>query len=816
MNAITRALLLALRRMRRHPLHATLIVGCLALGIGANSAIFSVVNALLLRPLPVERDEQLLFALGLRGDDDPYEASLLDYTTLRHEATSFSGVGVAQPRSFNLSEGTRPERVPAAAISASYLPVLGVAPRIGRGFSARDDRPGGDAVALIGHGLWQRRFDGDPAAVGQVLRLAGRSHTIVGVLPAGFDLPLGTEMWVPLALPIETLPVEEQDARDYLMVARLREGVSAQQAQSEARALTQRLERAFPERRNGWGLKLIPLRQQLIGDINGHIRPALLLLVGVVGLLLLLTCANVASLQLVRALERGHEIAVQVALGADRARVVAGLLAESLLLSFVGGAVGLLLAALATPPLMALSPVQANALADRLGDARLDLRVLAFTFVVSVLAGLLFGLLPALSTSLESHLVSRLREGGRRASGTRAAKRLFRLLTLSEIALATTLLVGSGLMVHSFRALASAELGFGSEQRLIVELYLAEDQYPDRARRVAFADALLERVRALPGVAAAGITSTIPLAVSTWDAAYAVEERQVVPQEVPLTAHRLVTPGYLETLGVRLRAGRLIQAQDQEGSQRVAVISRAFAEQAWPGQDPLGRRVGSRRQPPGGLWHTVVGVVDDVKEDRFNFRLDRPVWYLPFAQRDGDFPLNVFVRATNGAALELAPAVRAAVAQIDRNQPVSLVTTLGRHVDAFLGPQRFSALLSGSFALLGLVLAAVGVYGVTAYGLAQRTTEFGIRLALGAQPAGLQRLVLGESLRTALLGLAFGLLGGVAVGRTLASTLYQVRPADPLNLLLAAGLLLLATTLATLRPTRQVTRLDPNEALRHE
>jgi predicted permease len=815
-SAIIGAVRPALRRMRRHPLHAALSIACLGLGIGANSAIFSVVNALLLRPLPVERDERLTFTLGLRGDDDPYEASLLDYTALRTQAAAFSGVGAATPRSFNLSEGERPERVSAAAVTADYLATLGVRTVLGRGFTAQDDRPGGDGVALIGYGLWQRRFGGEPGVIGRALRLAGRSHTVVGVLPAGFDLPLATEIWVPLGLVPDALPAEEQDARDYLMVARLRDGVTLAQARAEVRTLARRLEQAYPERRTGWGLELIPLRQQLIGDINGHIRPALLLLLAVVGFLLLLTCANVASLQLVRALERGHEIAVQVALGAQRQRIVASLLGESLLLSIAGGALGLLLAALATPPLMALSPVQANALAGQLSDARLDLRVLGFTFVVSVVAGLLFGLAPALGTSLEGQLLTRLREGGRRAGGTRAGKRLFGLLTLGEIALAMTLLVGAGLVVHSFRLLASARLGFRADARLVVELHLSPDEYPDRARRVAFAETLLERVRALPGVASAGITTTIPLAVSSWDAAYAVEGQPVDPGAVPITAHRLASPGYLETLGVTPLAGRLIGPQDREGGQLVAVVTRAFAERAWPGRDPLGQRVGPRRQPPGGTWFTVVGVLEDVKEDRFNFRIDRPVWYLPLAQRDGDFPLNLVVHVPGGDALAVAASVRAAVAEIDRNQPVSRVTTLARHVDQFLGPQRFSALLSGLFAVLGLVLAAVGVYGVTAYGTAQRTTEFGIRMALGSPPARLVRLVLGEGLRVALAGLALGALGGVFVGRALARTLYQVRPADPFNLLLVGAVLLAATALATWLPARRLARLDPNLALRYE
>jgi predicted permease len=815
-GAIVAALRLALRRMRRHPLHAGVSIACLALGIGANSAIFSVVNALLLRPLPVERDERLAFTLGLRGDDDPYEASLLDYIALRTQATAFSGVGAATPRSFNLSEGERPERVSAAAVTADYLSTLGVRPVLGRGFTEQDDRPGGEGAALIGYGLWQRRFGGEPGVVGRALRLAGRSHTVVGVLPAGFDLPLATEVWVPLGLVPDTLPADEQDARDYLMVARLRDGATWAQAQTEARTLARRLEQSYPERRAGWGLKLIPLRQQLIGDINGHIRPALLLLLAVVGFLLLLTCANVASLQLVRALERGHEIAVQVALGAERRRIVSSLLGESLLLSLLGGGLGLLLAALATPPLMALSPVQANALAGQLSDARLDLRVLAFTCGVSVAAGLLFGLAPALGTSLEQQLLTRLREGGRRASGTRASKRLFGLLTLGEIALAMTLLVGAGLVVHSFRHLASARLGFRADERLVVELHLAPDEYPDRALRVAFAEALLERVRALPGVASAGVTTTIPLAVSSWDAAYAVEGQALDPGEVPLTAHRLVSPGYLETLGVRPLAGRLIEARDREGGQLVAVVTRSFAERAWPGRDALGQRVGPRRQPPGGAWFTVVGVLDDVKEDRFNFRIDRPVWYLPLAQREGEFPLNLVVHASGGDALALAPAVRAALHEIDRNQPISRVTTLARHVDQFLGPQRFSALLSGLFAVLGLVLAAVGVYGVTAYGMAQRTTEFGIRMALGAPPGGLVRLVLGEGARVALLGLGLGALGGVLVGRALHGTLYQVRPADPFNLAAVGAVLMGVMALATWLPARRVARLDPNLALRHE
>jgi putative ABC transport system permease protein len=760
--------------------------------------------------------DRLAFSLDMRGENDPFESSLLTYLTLKEQGKAFESAGIAQRRSFNLTGGDRPERVEGAGLTVDYLPTLGVKPILGRGFTPEDCREGATPVTLIGYSLWQRRFAGDPRLVGKPLQLENQVYTVVGILPPQFDLPLGTELWVPIARDIKALPFTTLAAHSFLLVTRIREGVSLEEANTEARALAKRLEQAYPEDRRGWGIKLIPLRQQLLGDINGHIQPALYLVVSIVGLLLLITCANVASLLLVRSLERSHEVAVQTALGATRPRLVTQLLTESVLLALVGGIAGVLIAAWTTPVLMSMTPVYAPALKNVFFDAGINTRVLLFALGVSVLTGVLFGLVPATRTALPGSMLLHLR-GGRRTSGGTASRRLLAALVVAEITVAVVLLFSATLMVRSFQRLNNASLGFETENRLLMDIYLQRDKYTEPQQRRAFVQQVIEQVKQIPGVVSAGITTNVPLALASFDSSWFAEGTEVIDvTEEPITANRVVSPEYLQTLGVQLVQGRLLSERDRENTPFVVVISEELAKRAWPGQDPLGKRLKSSFPPnPEDPWFTVVGVVRDAKEDRFNFRNDRPVWYLSYQQVAPMLPLSLMVHTQNDPE-ELADKVRQAVWAVDRNQAVTNVTTLDRHISGFLGPQRFSAVLIGAFAFLGLVLAMIGLYGMLSYSVKQSVPEIGIRMALGAQGRDLLRMVLSRGLRLAVIGVAAGLALGLVVGRLVSGVLFQVDPRDPLPLVGIALALLAVALAATYVPARRTSRIDPIVALKYE
>lgn len=807
----------ALRRIRRNPLYAAVLIACLALGIGANTAIFSVVNSLLLQPLPVPDVEKVVFTLDLREEDDPFEASVLDFLAFREEGSTFSSVGLARRRSFDLRTDTEPVRVEGARITFDYLQTLEVDPLHGRPISAEDDRPNAPPVALIGHGLWQRQFGGDLAALGQTLQLNDRAPTIIGIMPPGFDLPVGTELWVPLAANFEAASLAAKDAHDYHVIARLRDGVDLEQANATARGISERFAAEYPDLRSGWSIRLISLRQQLMGDVRGEVEPTLRLVLGVVAFLLLIACANVASLLLVRSLERTREVALRLALGAKRAQLATQLLVEAVILSLLGGCAGLLVALALTRPLMALNPVNAYALRGIFYDVPLDAKVLTFTLGVSLLTGILFGLVPALRVTRQVDLVPELREGGGGASGSRRSGRLLDAIVVAEIAVAATLLVGAGLLGRSFQRLQDVPLGFEPQNVLIADLYLTQEKFRQPGRRPAFVEELLTRVRVLPGVESAGVTTNVPLAQEPQDLSYTVEGAP--PPEanrVPIGSHRVVTPGYLEAMGMTLLQGRLIEAQDHLGSVRVMVVSEALAREAFGETDPIGRRIRlalppSEDQEP----FTIVGLVANVKEDRFNFRLDRPTWYVSYEQLPQPFPIALAVKTT-GDPLSLAPSIRQTVAAIDPEQPVARLSTMDETLGTFLGPARFSVILVGLFAGLGLVLAAIGLYGVMTYSVGRRRREMGIRIALGALGPELIRLVMVRGLVLALIGLGLGLVASTLLSRWLANLLFEVATHDPRTYFAISLVLLGAAGLATFLPARRATRVDPVKTLRAE
>jgi putative ABC transport system permease protein len=804
-----------LRMLRKNPGFTAIAALTLGLGIGAGTAIFSAINALLLRPLPLENVGRLVHGATMREGFDPFGVSLMDYSAFRRRSHSFAGIGLGASRYFNLIERGEPERVQGAAVMADYLNTLGVRPVVGRIFTAEEDRPNGPAVALLGYGLWQRRFGGVRNLVGQSLNLEGRPYTIVGVMPPGFDLPYGAEIWAPLQMAADGLPLQQGAVRGHDMVARLKPGVSVEQADAELKAIARQLEQEYPQTHRGWGFKVISLRRELIGDLDGRVHRALFALAAAVGFLLLIACVNVASLLLAQGAAREGEVAIRQSLGASAGRVARQFLTESLLLAAVGGVVGLLIAWQTLPLLAAYNPIQTVTLASYLRDIRIDGRVLGFTLLMILLTAIISGIIPVIKAVGSRSLAAVMKQREQRSGGSASGRRLLGALVVVELALAVTLLVGGALLIQSFQKLQTIDLGFRPENLLAMQMTLAPNKYQNHAQRVAFVEEVLNRVKALPGVVSAGTTTNLPLDLNSFDSQFAIEGKAPAnPAEVPMTAHRLVSGDYLETLGVTLLKGRLLNEQDRAGSQPVAVISEELARQAWPGEDPLGKRL--RRisaTQPNSPWMTVVGVVKDAKEDRFNFRIDRAVWYLPYAQQDAGWPVNLVVK---GDPANLAAAVRAAVKELDPEQPVDSATTINERLVDVVATERFSALLMGSLAALGLLLSALGLYGVMAWAVSRRTGEIGLRMALGAQPRDVLKLVIGEGAALIVTGLVGGLAGALVLTRFLAGTLYGVSADDPSTFIAVALLLAGVAMLACWIPARRAAKVDPMVALRNE
>jgi putative ABC transport system permease protein len=805
------------RMLLKSPSYTAIAVAALGLSIGANTAIFSAANALLLRPLPVQDIDRLIVPVTLREGFDPFGSPFLEYAAYRDRAHCFASSGVATARSFTFTGRGEPERLRGATVMASYLSTLGTKPALGRLFSADEDRSDGPPVALISYGLWQKHFGGKANVVTQSLTLDGRAYNIVGVMPPGFDLPDIADVWVPLQVDIDTLPLVERAATNNTIVARLRLGVSLQQADAELKAIARQLEQEYPNFRRGWTVKAVAFRQDLLGDMEGRVRKALFALMAGVGFLLLICCANVANLQLARGVTRERELLLRQALGAGRWRITRQLLAENILLALVGGIAGLLLAHWLLPILGALNPIQGISLAAFFHNFSIDRRVLGFAFCVTVLTGIAFGLLPALKNAGTHELMPRMKQGDQRTGGDAAGRRWLKRLIVFEIAIAFTLLICGGLMVQSFQRLQHVSLGFNAHNVLTMKMVLPASKYSEYRRRAAFADEVLERVRNAPGVVSAGMTTNIPLERETaYDAIFEVEGRPPAnPNDVPITSHRVVTPGYLETMGITLTKGRLIDKNDRADTLPVVVVSEEFAGQAWPGRDPIGKRVRRVRAGQTFPWMTVVGVVKNVKEDLFNYRINRPVWYVPYAQVENDFPLNLVVRSGLDPA-SLAALLREVIRKCDPDQPVSNVLTMNAILSSVLVTERFGAVLMGTLALSGLLLAALGLYGVMAYAVKQRTGEIGLRVALGAQRKHVLALILGDGMKLTLFGVIIGLVAAWSATRLLVSLLFDLSPTDAATFSIVSLLLGLVALFACYLPARGAMKLDPVEALRCE
>ena len=804
------------RMLLKSPTYTAIAIAALALSIGANTAVFSAVNTLLLRPLPLKDLDRLVFSVALREGFDPFGSSLLEFEAYRQRNHSFESIGVAMQRSFNLIGRGEPERIRGALIMADYLTTLGVNPILGRSLTLEEDQPGGPAVAMMGYGLWQKHFGGDTRVIGEKLNLEGRSYTVIGVMPPGFDLPEAAEIWLPLQTKIDSLPLTDRAVPGYEVVAKLRPGVSLRQADAESKSIARQLEQEFPQVRRGWGVKLIWLRQELLGDLAGRVNKALVALIGGVGFLLLICCANVANLQLARGFARTRELALRRALGASRSRLIRQLLTESMLLALLGGAAGLVLAHWIVPLLAAINPIQGISLAGFFHNFRIDSRVLAFALLVTLATGAIFGLLPALKGAGEREVMPSLKQGDQH-SASAPGHGWLNVLIVSEIAIAMTLLVAGGLIARSFNRLQHVDLGFKSDNLLTVKMILPASKYSEYRQRIAFVDQVLERVKILPGVFSAGTTTNIPLEREiAYDSVFSVEGRPPVnPNDVPITSHRLVSPDYLKTLGVTLIKGRLIDETDRAGKPPVVVISEELAREAWPGEDPLGKRIKRVRPNQDFLWMTVVGVVKDVKEDLFNYRINRPVWYVPYAQLENNFPVNLVVRTSSDPA-RVTAAVREAIHAVDPDQPVSNVMTMNENLAGVLVTERFSAILMNALGASGLLLAALGLYGVMAYSVSQRTAEIGVRVALGAQRIHVLQLILSQGAKLTLLGVVIGVAAAWALTRLLGGLLFEVNATDPATFLSISLLLVSIALIACFLPARRALSVDPVIALRAE
>jgi putative ABC transport system permease protein len=793
-----------LRTLRRAPGFTTLAVLTLALGIGATTVIFSVARGVLFRPLPFREPERLVLVQDRQPPSDDTPVSYPEFLSWRESIGSFEGLAASFNSSCALTGAGEPEEIWSVRASSSLLPLLGIEPVLGRSFRPEEERRDVEPVAIISHSLWKRRFGSDPGVVGRILTLDGKATTIVGVLPprvAGV-LPAdslfgqGRDIWLPLRLDTTVAPPGLHFMR---VIGRLRPDLDLPRARAEVEAAADLLKQ---EKKTDHGVTVMALQEH----VAGRLRPALLALLGAVSLLLVIACANVAGLLLARSAGRRAEIALRMALGAGRLRLVRQLVTESLVLSCLGGILGLILSYWGLDILVA----SCRDFLPRAGEIAIDGAALAFTLLVTLLTGVLFGLAPAAQIS-GSDLERGLREGGRSAGAGGAAGRLRGVLVVGEIALSLILLVGAGLLAKSFARLLSADKGFDPENVVSFSLSLPYGAYPRPDQQSRFFEQTLDRLAALPGVSGAAAISELPLGGSGTNGAFRVEGRDDPPGSEPQAEKRIVTPDYFRVLRTPILAGRGFTAQDRPGSPAVAIINDALARRMFPGQDPVGRRLEFNWDTTG--WQEIVGVVGNVKQYGLQEEM-LPTIFVPHAQRP-EAAMAVVVRSSLPPD-QLVPEIRRQVAALDRDRPLIQVRTMEQVIADSVADRRLPMLILGGFAVAALLLGAIGVYGIVGYSVAQRTQEFGIRMALGARRGDVVRMVLGQGLRLALFGLLIGLAGSLAVARLIAGLLFGISPADPATLAVTSLLILGVALLACYIPARRAARVDPMVALRYE
>ncbi len=808
----------AIRGLTRRPAFAAVAILTLALGIGANAAIFSVFDTVLLRPLPYvdpdrivmpwEFSEEVLQRVGF----DRLPSSAADFDDYAARQTTFESFASMRTEQVNLTGDGEPERIGAVRVSARFFEVLGVQPVVGRTFAPGDENR--ERLVLIAHGLWQRRFASDPAVSGRVILVNGEPATIIGVLPPWFRFPAAGELpeaygfsLNPVVWSLDVLTPEQRRKRigkSFALIGRLKPGMSIQAAQDDLAVIAADIARESPETNAGWTVRVISLHEQLVGSV----RPALMVLLTAVGFVLLIACANVANLLLVRAAGRQREVCVRVALGAPRSTLVLQMMVESLVLSILAGAAGLVIAYWMLRALLRMLPSTLPALAQ----AGLDWRVVAFTGAVSLATGLAFGIFPALHSTRQD-TADGLREGARGTIGGRRAHRTRNALVVIEVALAAMLLIGSVLLIQTFFRLTRVQTGFRSDGILTMEIALPKLAYPP-ARASAFFETLVGRLSALPGVEEAGVTSGLPLSGRENLALVTVEGRpRAEPGQEIISDYRVVTPGYFRVLGIPLIDGSPLPAEPRPDGQRVILINEMMARTWWPGQSPLGRRLKIASYDQDAPWHTITGVVGDTRYTGLDSAL-RPQVYLHHVQ-DPNEQMAVVLRTARDPTT-LAGAARAAVSGIDSNQPVARVRTMEQVLNTSVAGRRFHMFLVGVFAALAVTLSVVGLYAVVSFSVAERVQEMGLRLALGARPSNIMALVLAEGLKLVASGIGLGVGGALLLTGLLETQLFGVSARDTATFVVAPMILFAAGLLGCLAPARRAMRVDPAVALRSE
>ncbi len=796
-----------LRMLWKNPGFTSVAVLALALGIGANSAIFSIVDTVLLQPLPYKNPAQLVMLwenathLGF-PKDTPSPANFLDW---RQQGTAFIAMAAMATKNFNLTGAGEPERLDGRRVSANLFDLLGVQPQLGRGFLPEEDTPG-THVVILSHSLWQRRFGSDPQIIGRALNLNGESYSVVGVMPRGIELPSienwKDQLWVPIAFPSDE--AQSRGSHYLEVIARMKPGTTLKQAQAEMDTVGARLSQQYPETNTRIGIVVNPLHEELVGKI----RPALLVLLGAVGFVLLIACANVANLLLARAAVRQKEIALRLALGASRSRLTRQFLTESVLLAMLGAGVGLVFAFAGLRILKTLIP-DTIPHGDLIG---LDPKVLGFTALVAVVTGLVFGLAPATQASNFS-LNETLKEGGRDAASGSKGARVRGLLVIAEVAVSFVLLIGAGLLINSFLHLRNLDPGFRADHLLTAKIDLPELKYPDSEHRVPFLDDVLRRVTALPGVQSAAIAGNLPLTYNGDSMYIAVEGiPDPPPDQQRDVIYRAIGPGYFSTMGISLTRGRDFTAQDTTETTYAVIVSEKLAQYFWPNQDPIGKRLKPGSTTSDLPWREVIGVVKDVRQNDF-VAAPKMQMYFSYRQLKSLAP-NALVVRTQVEPSSLSTALRNAVWEVDKDQPVSNIDTMEHIVAGAMARQRFSTMLLGIFATLALLLAAVGIYGVISYSVAQRTREIGIRMALGAQRSDVLKMTVKQALKLVVLGVAIGLVAALVLTRVMASLLFGISATDPVTFIIIPLVLMAVAMLASYIPSLRAAKVDPMVALR--
>lgn len=812
MNTLWQDVRFAVRMLWKNPGFTVVAIFTLALGIAANTTIFSAINALLLKPFAFRDMPRIVTvfetmpALGERsGGVAP--ANFLD---IRSQSTAFESIAATGGWSANLTENERPERITGAAVTPGFFEVLGIEMKMGRSFATEEEQPGREPVVILSDVLWRRRFNAEPNMIGRIVKINERNFTVVGIAPPEANYPRGNvEMWTPFIFDKED--TADRESHYMRVVGRLKPGASVEQATSELNGLAQRLAAQYPQTNEGRGLRAMNF---LESETRGP-RPYLIIMLGAVGFVLLIACANVANLLLLRAAERRHEIAIRLTLGASRFRVVRQLLTESLLLAIAGGALGLLLSVWSVDALRAGMPANFAKFVSGWSNLGIDWRVFGFTMLLSLVTGVVFGLVPALQAS-KTNLNEALKEGGRSsgAQSGRGRNRTRSLLVVTEVALSLVLLVGAGLMMRSFVKLINVDPGFNVHNALTFGVALPRLKYPKDEDRVNFQKRFLERLETLPGLTNVAAINNIPLGFNNSDTGFWRDgEPTPAPGQTPLAYQQVGSLNYFKTMEIPLLEGRLFDTRDTAGATPVLIISRALAQKHFKNEDPLGKRsrLSSIDKP-----FEIVGVVGDVRHEAFSEKVDEQelAVYQPYAQNPWR-EMTFIVRAKNDPA-SLTAAVRSELQAVDKDQPVYDVRTIDQVFSESMAPQRLSSFMFAAFALVALLLAAVGIYAVIAYSVAQRTHEIGIRMALGAQRGDIFRLVIGHGMKLILIGIGAGLVAAFAVTRLMASILYNVSATDVWTFAGISALLAGVAALACYVPAQRATRVDPMIALRHD